>query len=70
MPVVFVRFPEATPGCTCATCEEIREAHRESKEARGAIYQWSEETAEEIGRRLRLPLEPDQLHGGFMEDQQ
>ena len=56
MPVVFVRFPEATPGCTCATCEEIREADRESKLARGATYQWSEAQAEEIGRKLRAEL--------------
>lgn len=57
MTVVFVRFPEATPGCSCATCQEIRDANRESKRARNEqIYQWSEETAEEIGRRLSRPL--------------
>lgn len=34
MPVTIVTFPEATPGCTCATCVEIREADRERKRAR------------------------------------
>ena len=28
MPTVIVTFPKATPGCTCETCKEIREADR------------------------------------------
>lgn len=44
MPVVIVNFPEATPGCDCPTCVEIREANRERKEAeRNEQYSWDEQ---------------------------
>lgn len=43
MPVVIVNFPEATPGCDCPTCVEIREANRERKRAMNEEqYSWQE----------------------------
>lgn len=44
MPVVIVSFPEATPGCTCPTCVEIRETERDRKRAeREERYAWDEQ---------------------------
>lgn len=65
MPVVFVNFPEATPGCTCPTCKEIREADRERKDAlRAERYAWDEQvfSAEQL---IRPPSKGYQPQGEF-----
>ena len=43
MTTVIVNFPEATPGCQCPTCQEIREATRSDKaRARNEeVYAWA-----------------------------